>query len=390
MPSVSGYRDTNNITSTQLTRDIRKEILLYDQDLTPLVILSSQLGGGSAETVNPKFEWYEEDRDTRRDTSTTTGTSATQLTVGDATRWSEHDIWKNTVTGEAIRVVSVDSSTQVTVVRDLAGGGASNFSSGDEYLRIGTAKMEGDTSKPAGSGNATAKFNYTQIFEQTYSMTDTARNTANYTSPHDWDWRAMRAMQEFKLDQELAFLFGEKSLNTSGEHPRRTTQGVVPFITTNVNNAGGTMTEATWWSYFSSGFRYTNSQKLKFAFGARTPVDVLNSYARGKLEVVQADQDTTYGLSIMKFRHPHGTLNVMTHNLLGDSTSTYSKYIVVLDMIGNGNTLVRKRYLQNRDTHINEHVEETDRDGRKDQILGECGLELGLEKHHWLVKGITG
>ena len=392
MTVVTGYRDTNNITSTQVTRDIRKDILLYDQDLTPLLVLSSQLNGGSAETVNPKFEWYEEDRDTRRDTSTTTGSSATQLTVGDATLWAEHDIWQNTVTGEVIRVVSVDSGTLVTVVRDLAGAGASSFSSGDEYLRIGVAKQEGDTSVPSRSGNATAKFNYTQIFEKTYSMTGTAQNTANYTAPHDWDWRAMRAMQEFKLDQELAFLFGAKSADTSGEHPRRTTQGIVPTIATNVNDAGGTMTEAEWWSYYSSGFRYSNPQKVKFGFSARTPIDVLNGYPRGKLEVIQADQDTTYGLSIFKFRHPHGTVNLMTHNLLSDSTSTYSKYIVVLDLLGTGDgkNLIRRRYLQNRDTQIVQNVQERDRDGRKDRIFCESGLEMGLEKSHFLVKNITG
>ena len=390
MTVVTGQRDTNNVTSTILARDIRKEILLYDQDLTPLVVLSSQLGGGSVECHNPKFEWYEEDRDTRRDTSTTTGSTATQLTVGDATLWAEHDIWQNTVQGEVIRVVSVDSATQVTVVRDLAGAGASTFASGDEYLRIGTAKQEGDTSVQSRSGNPTAKFNYTQIFEKTYSMTGTAQNTANYTAPHDWDFRAMRAMQEFKLDQEFAYWFGVKSLNTSGEHPRRTSQGVLPTITTNVNDAGGTMTEAEWWSYYSAGFRYSNSQKVKFGFAARTPIDVVNGYPRGKLEVIQADQDATYGLSIMKFRHPHGTVNLMTHNLFSDSTSTYSKYIVVLDMIGNGNTLVRRRYLQNRDTQIVENVQEQDRDGRKDRIFSECGLELGLEKSHFVVKNITG
>ena len=390
MTVVTGYRDTNNITSTQLTRDIRKEILLYDQDLTPLVVLSSQLNGGSAETVNPKFEWYEEDRDARRDTSTTTGSTATQLTVGDATKWAAHDLWQNTVQDEVVRVVSVDSATLVTVIRDVAGTGATTFASGDEYIRLGTAKQEGDTSVASRSGNATAKFNYTQIFERTYSMTDTARNTANYTSPHDWDWRAMRAMQEFKLDQEFAFLFGAKSLDTSGEHPRRTTQGVVPTITTNVNDAGGTMSETEWWSYYGSGFRYSNASKIKFGFGARTPMDVLNSFPRGKLEVIQADQDTTYGLSIMKFRHVHGTVNLMTHNLLEDSTSTYKKYIIVLDMIGNGNNLVRRRYLQNRDTQIQENVQENDRDGRKDRIFAEAGLELGLEKHHWVVTGITG
>jgi hypothetical protein len=51
---------------------------------------------------------------------------------------------------------------------------------------------------------------------------------------------------------------------------------------------------------------------------------------------------------------------------------------------GSNGSLVRRVYLQNRDTAIKENVQENDRDGRKDLIRGECGIQLGLEKAHAL------
>jgi hypothetical protein len=390
MTLVQGaYRGTGNIESTILARDIQRQILQYDQNLTPLLVLAANMGGAPRVTVNPKFEWYEEDREVRRDTSTTTGTGTT-LTVGDFTQWNAGEIWRNTRTGEGFRVTTTPTTSSVTVTRNLDASGAVACVSGDEYLKIGTAKMEGDVSLAAHSGNPTQKFNYTQIFERTYAMTATAQNTNNYTDPQDWYWRARRAMQEFKLDKEASYLWGPGAgIDSSGAHPQRYTRGVHPSITTNKTDFGGTMTEAEFFDKFDTAFRYGSDSK--FALCGRQPINVISGFPRGKLETIQADQDTTYGLAVRKFRHAHGDLNILTHNLFGDSTSTYFSQVLILDMAGSGgnDSLVREVYLQNRDTNIAENVQEPDRDGRKDRIYCESGIQLGLEKSHSLWSNVN-
>ena len=399
MTVVTGLRDTNTVESTIIKRDIRSDILLYDQNLTPLTVLTASVGANkpglaSKPTDSYKFEWYEEDRDTRRDTTTTTGTG-TSLTVGDGTLWNIGDVWRNTVQGENVQVTGVSGNT-ITVVRGVGDGeSAIAFVSGDELIRIGSSFEEGADTPTAHSGNPTQKYNYTQIFRNSYSATRTATQTRNYTSPHDWNMRQMRAMQEHKINLESAFFWGTRDRITSGTHPQTWTGGVTKYVTTNVTDFGGTMTEAEFWSSFNSAFRYSNPDKVKFGFAARTPVDVIGSFPRGKLELVQADQDGTYGLNIMKFRHQHGTLNLLTHDLFGDSTSTYSKYVVILDLLGDGSgaNLVRRRYLQDdiygsSDTHILENRQGNGVDGRTDEILSEVGLELGLERHHSIWKNI--
>jgi hypothetical protein len=387
MAGTTGYRSTGNIESTIQQRDIRRRILEYDADLTPLLVISSRIGGGSKVTVNPKFEWYDESREVRRDTSTTAGTGPTTLAVSDGTRWHKDEVWINTRTGEGFRVVSV-STNNVTVVPNIANLGSVATLSGDEYLKVGVAKMEGDTELPAFGDNPTQRFNYTQIFERTYAMTRTAQKTGSYTDPADWDFRKQKAMRNFKIDQEAAFLWGPGAYrDTSGTNPRTYTRGIRPSITTNVKDFGGTVTEAEFWDGFDAAFRYSNSRKVKVAISGRAPVSVIGGFPRGKLEVIQADGDATYGLKIMRYQHVHGTLSFAVHNLFSDSTE-YADEVMILDMEGDGEALVRRRHLADSDMIVNDHVEENGRDGQMGKVLSESGIELGLEKHHALWKNM--
>jgi hypothetical protein len=383
--SVSGSRGTGNVESGQRKVDIREDILRLDPDAAPLTVVSGRLD--SKPTENPEFKWFEDDRRTRRTTTTTTGTG-TAITVGTGALGNEHDIWRNTQTGENVRIQSVSGNVW-TVVR---GASPVALTSGDEFLLVGSSQPEGDTSKPAISSNPTLSSNYTQIFRNTYEATRTWQQSGQYTRPDDWDHQARKAMLEHMLDKEAAFLWGVKRETTSGAHPRRETGGAYHFITTNLEDTGGATTETEFFASFPDLFRH--GSKTKFGFGGRTAVSVITAYPRAKLEVIQADDDDTFGLSIMKYRTPLGTLNLVTHNLMSDSTTEYDKHVVVLDMVGDGQKLVRERYLTgggygDSTTHVNEHIEENNRDGRADEVLAEVGLEFGLEKAHGIYTDIA-
>ena len=383
--TVSGARGTGNVESGQRKVDIREEILLLDPDATPLTVISARLD--SKPTENPEFKWFEDDRRTRRATTTTTGTG-TSLTVSDGGLFNEHDVWRNTDKAENVRVQSVNGN----VVEVVRGSTPVSFESGDELLLVGSAQPEGDTSKPGISSNPVLSSNYTQIFRNPYEATRTWQQSGQYTRPNDWEHNARKAMLEHKLDKEAAFLWGVKRETTSGAQPRRETGGAYDFISTNLEDTGGGTSETEFFASFPDLFRY--GSKTKFGFAGRTAVSVITAMPRAKLEVVQADNDDTFGLNIMKYRTPLGTLNLVTHNLMSDSTSLYDKQIVVLDMVGDGQKLVRERYLSgggygDSATHIRENIQENDRDGRKDEVLAECGLEFGLEKAHGIYTDVA-
>jgi hypothetical protein len=383
-----GARDTYSGVAGLRKLDIRDDILRYDPNLAPLTVISGRLD--SKPTVNPEFKWYEKDRPTRRTTTTSTGTGTT-LTMADQGLFQEHDIWKNTVTGENMRVVSTAGTSGSGVVTFVRGASPVACTSGDEFLRVGAAQQEGDTSKPPRSYNPTSVTNYTQITRTPYAATRTWQQSERLLRGTDWQEIADDAMREHLLDLEASKLWGVPREITTGEHPRRETGGAYYFIDTNVTDMGGAMTEAEFFDAFGDVFRHGSTTKT--AFSGTLPISVINGYARGKLEVVQADNDDTYGVSISKFRQAGMTLNFVMHRLLDDST-TYENDILILDFNPDGKNLIRQRYLTGGDygssnTHVREHIEENDRDGRKDEVLTEDGLEFGLEKAHALFTNIT-
>lgn len=387
MATITGARGTGNILTDIRKVDMAEAVLELEPSAVPLTVLSAKLG--AKPTVNPEYSWVEDKLEPRFDTinyASGYNTSATSIVVSNGAYFAQHDLVKNTRTGEVFRVTAVSTNT-LTVVRGVGNSGTGvAINDADELLIIGSAQPEGDTSKSARSSNPTKVTNYTQIFRKPFESTETLRHSDTFTSPSDWARQSSHAGIEHAKDLEYAYWHGKKMEDTSGSHPRRTTGGAFSFITTNITDVGGTMTEAEFFNAFSGLFRY-GDKNAKVAFASRLAVDVLNGFPRGKLEVVQADKDRTYGLNVMEYVSPHGTLSVITHDLF--EGSKYGGYIGILDMSN-----VKKRYLANsegsRDTAILPNRQAPDADTQKSEYLTEAGLQFGLEKTHGAIVGITG
>lgn len=385
MTVIAGARGTGNVTQTMRKVDFGDAILLLQPDAAPLTVLTKRLGKSA--TINPDFNWAEDDLDVRFDAVNNSGgynTSATTIAVDTGTLFAQHDLVKNTRTGEVFRVTAV-STNDLTVVRGVGNSGTGvAMNDNDELLILGSAQPEGDTSKPARSSTTTTQTGYTQIFREPVESTETWRHSDQVVSENDWDYQIRKSGIEHMKDIELAFLFGKASVDTSGSQPRRTTGGVIPQITTNVTAAGGALSEASFWAALRPAFRYGSKRKTMFA--SPLVVSVLNGYARGKVQVVN-QRDNTYGVNVTQYQSPHGLLNVVNHDLL--EGSIYGGYAVIVDM-----EQAKYRYLANskgsRDTHLRTNIQAPDADTRKDEFLTECGLALGQQKTHALLTGITG
>jgi hypothetical protein len=385
MADVTGARGTANITQGLRANDFKDTVLELEPNSYSLTVLLGKLR--TEPTVNPKFSWFEDKLASRFDAINNGAgytNSATSLVVDDGTKFAQHDLVKNTRTGEIIRVSSVSTNT-LTVVRGI-GGGAAAMNDNDELLRIGGAQPEGDTSKPARSGNPTQVDNYTQIHTTPIEATNTLRYSKTVTRPNDFARQANHAAIEHAKSWEYIAWHGKPSEDTSGSQPRRTTGGVFNYVTTNVTDAGGAMTEAEFFGAFSGAFRYGN-QSTKTMFASRIVVEAINTFARGKLELIQGDNSSTYGLNVMKYVSPFGAVNVLVHNLF--EGSKYGGYAAILDL-----SLIAERPLANeegsRDTHVEENIQAPDADTRKDQIKTEKGFEVAQDPAHALIVGVTG
>ncbi len=382
MATVTGARGTGNVAQGLRKIDMADKILLLEPDAAPLTVLSKRLSKKG--THNPEFKWSEDALEARFDAVNNGAgysSSATSVIVDNGAYFAAHDLVYVTRTGEVVRVTAVVGNT-LTIVRGV-GSTAAALVDNDELLITSSAQPEGDTSKPARSSNATIVTNYTQIVRKSFHSTRTQIQSDQYTNPNDWDYQANKTGIEHKKDIEYALWFGKPSEDTTGSQPRRTTGGVFHYITTNVTDAGGQLTEGEFFNALRPIFRY--SQGDKFGFASGLVVDVLNQFPRTKVQVIEQAKKE-YGLSVMRYISPHGNLNVVRHWLL--EGAKFGGYMAVLDM-----KEIVYRYLANSkgssDTHIRKEIQAPDEDARKDEYLTECGEQFGLEKKHGLITGVT-
>jgi hypothetical protein len=382
MASYTGSRGTATILADQREIDMSDRITELEPDAAPLTVFSKRLN--KRRTVNPKFEWLENDLEPRFDrinNGAGYASGATSIVVDNGGYFNAQDIVYVSRTGEAVRVTAVATNT-LTVVRGV-GSTAAALVDNDELIIIGSAAREGDTSKTPVSHNPTKVTGYTQIFRTPFELTETLRHSANAVKPHDWTLSANHAGVEHMKDIEYAFLFGHPSETIpGGEHPRRTTGGFYHYATLNETLAGGSLTETEFFAGLRDVFRY--GSKVKLGIASRLAVDVLNSFPRGKLETVQSEK--TYGVRVMRYISPHGDLNIVTHNLLeGDE---FGGHIAIVDLDN-----VAYRYLAgengSRDTRLLTNRQAPDADTRKDEYLSEVGLQLAVPKTHGSITGIT-
>jgi hypothetical protein len=382
---ITVARGTTKISSDQRIVNMDKAIKLLEPDATPFTTLTMQLS--KKPTGDPKYKSAEDELKPRFDAINDGGgyvAGDTALTVDNGEYFAEHDLVLITRTGEVIRVTQVVSDV-LTVVRGV-GSTAAAINNDDELLIIGSAQPEGDVSRTPVSANPTTITNYTQIQRDSWEVTGTALASENETTPHDWDHQAKKVGIQHKRAIENSFLFGKPSENTSGTQARRTTGGLLYHISTNATDASGTLTETEFNTAMRSGFRYGSKRKTLFV--APLVGSVLDGFPAGKHQIQSSGKATgEYGVTYNTFTTRFGSVNVVTHWEL--EGTKYGGYAIGVDMNN-----VSYRYLKNakanRDSKVFTEIQAPDQDSRRDEWRTECGLQVDLEKSHFVITGVTG
>lgn len=387
--AVSGQRTTQNVASSQRAIDLRKEILLLDPSETPFTVVSQNTKKGSlrAPAVDTTINWHNDELTTRFDAVNNGSgitSSATTIAVDTGSLFHAEDIVLNPRTGEQVRVSSI-STNDLTVERGWGATSGVAMNDNDPLLIIGSAAVEGETSKTAVTANPTKVSNYTQIFRTPVEASGSWLTASNQSAPHDWPYQHKKKAIEHLIDIELSGLFGTPSDGT-----QRTAGGLLNFLTSNNQDAGGTLTEAELETFLRTiaGPRGGNANLTLFA--APLVISVINAFAVGRLHVVS--KETSYGLNVMEYISAFGTMKLVSHPLL--SGAVYGGYAIAVDFKTDGT--IRYRFLSgdgpgpSRDTKLLTNRQENDRDGLKDEWLTEASWEVGLPKRHGVLTGVTG
>lgn len=378
---ISGTRSTGNITANKIVVDMSQEIALLDPNEAPFMSFL-KLAKKNVEVASSfKFEWMEDELGARWD-AVNNGAgyldSDVALVVDDGTIFSARDIIKVPRTGEVMSVTSISTNT-ITVVRGFGTTAAAALVDNDPLVIIGNANEEGSGTRTIKSTLEVAKYNYMQIFKTPYGVTNTQAATTLYGGK-DINYQRKKMGVEHKIDMARAFYFGELKSDTSGTNPRRTTKGLISFLTANNYDAGGNLTQSEFDNNISEVVFKHGSKKKILSCSARF-LSVVNGWATGKLQLNQ--EAKSYGLSIFEYVTPFGTYMMMNDQRILEG-AVYGGYGVVIDPAN-----IKYRYLKGRDTHIETGIQANDADEEKEQYVTEAGLEVRQAQTHALITGVT-
>jgi hypothetical protein len=353
----------------------------------PLLALSA--GMPSAPVSDTIFNWFEEAELTGRQqiTNIHSDGTGTTISVTDASSYVPGVVLEVESEGELVLVTAV-STNQLTLQRNLDGGGVTTLTTSMFLQRVGTAYEEGSAMPTAMVNLGTLRFNTVQIFRNAWALTGTASAVQYYTGSRVAKNRADCASQH-KEDIERAFIWGKMVISQRNGKPFRLTAGLVEQCT----RYGGLVdseSSNTKWSDITSFLQTVFEQNVKgkpnerIAFCGNTVLGVIDRLAVLNSQVNISPGQSTFGMNIRKLMTPYGEITLVTHPLMNQSpVRTQELYVFHPGAI-------RTRYLRktwNQDYAGNMRVNGVDAD--QGVISTEAGIELVAAITSGIYTGMT-
>lgn len=268
-------------------------------------------------------------------------------------------------TNENLLVLAVVSSTVLTVNRNIGGtvtlGGA--LSSGLVCYQVGTAYEEAST-RPTALGIVPVRItNLTQIFRNTWTISDSVRATQVIAGDSNVAENRMDCMAFHASDIEKALFFGFKSFLSVNNQPMRTMDGLISILGnaanyppifaggTNVVTAGATTTNDQLEVMLDPVFNQATDPKSaneRLLFVGGNAKRVLNGIGKKSGTYYLVDQQTSWGLQFTEYHSTRGNFKVIEHPLFNSNTA-WSKMAVCVDP-----SSIRLAYLGDRKTQNRE------------------------------------
>lgn len=305
----------------------------------------------------------------------------TAITVDSTTGILPSMILYNPATRENMRVVTVDSATQVTVARSFGRVAAAAIADDQKLLVVGSAFAEG-SDRPTARGMTTVHIpNYTQIFRNAWAVTDTARASLVEAGFGNVQENRRDCSMLHSVEAESAIFFGQAEMDTTGAQPVHTTQGIYDAVDqyhpTATNTAAATTTFDQLVALVEPAFQYMTDMgnaKERIAFVGSTALKVLNDIGRMSGQVTISQDETSFGMQFTSFKFYKGKINLIEHPLF-NGLPELSKLMVVVDL-----SALKLAFLDGRDTK----AEEYGGDGRnnangQDAVGGSLTSEFAVE-----------
>lgn len=348
--------------------------ILYGSPSGSAPLLALTAGMKSSPATDTATHWFDQNFVSGREEIVNNAVTNTSITVTDASAIVPGLVYIVENTGEYLFVNAVSGNT-LTVDRGFGGTTVTPIDGTGtpvDIQRISSAHEEGSGIPAAVAHLAQPKWQYQQIFRNSWDVTGTAAAVAYHTGSIVSSNKA-EAMNCHAEDQERAFWWGVMAIGSQNGKPFRTMGGIDSNITTNVY-AQGANTQAQHINSFLKDIFATSVRgqpNERIAFCGNTVVEVINKLAAINGTTQLKAGETEFGLQIMKWLTPFGNINLMTHPLM-NASPLWSKNLYVLHP-----AVLRTRYL--RKTVHEDNAQDSGSDATAGVFTTECSLELRKE-----------
>lgn len=286
----------------------------------------------------------------------------TTFTVTSTTNVLPGMIMRVDSTGENIIINSVLSATQVQVTRAVGTVAAAIIAAAVALYQVGNAYEESSLRPQSLIINPVRITNLTQIFRNTWAISDTIRATQMIAGETNISESRQDCAAFHAADIEKALFFGQKSQGTRNGQPFRTMDGLINIVgnltyypsyyaAANSNTAGATTNYTQFEGFLDPCFNQATDPKVaneRVLFVGGTAKRVINNIGRLNGTYYMVDGQTTWGLQFSTIKTARGQFRVIEHPLF-NSNSSWSKMAVAVDL-----TTFRVAYLGDRKTQNKE------------------------------------
>ena len=358
-------------------------------------------GSKTVNCWNPEFEWYDIDvGDPKTTVAANVSANATSLTVatGTGVMFKAGDIAFIPSTSELIRITAVSGDTltagSVSDTATTVGNIKNAITSGATIIMVASAFGEGAYAAQPIHYNQELHRNYCQIFKKSTKSSLTNEATKYYGNVNRLAEQKKILFDQFLLEKERAFLLGRKSRIldniTSGYGARddsqvvRTTDGLESFIATNrFVSLKSTFSYVKFMEFIKNIYEYGGDERLFICNPAMMLKiqEVLKGDAQTHIEISPKTKE--FGIDIRRILTFAGSMDLLIDRTMGEIYTNPVGFALETNCL---------EEMVLRADKWEENIQQPGWDFRMDQIVGESGLKVTLEKRHGrieLVDSIT-
>lgn len=284
--------------------------------------------------------------------------SDTIFTVAATTNIIQGQILRVDTTGENVIINSVLGPTQVAVQRGLGTVPPAAIGGSVDMFMVGNAYEQASLRPTALAINAVRVTNLTQIFRNTWAVSETVRATQVIAGDTNVAESRMEAAAFHSADAEKAIFWGQKFFGVRNNQPFHTLDGLINLITAGAVGNVTTLGPTTSWTQLEAAldkcFDVTSSPmngRQRIVFCGGRAIQVINQICRlnGNYQFIEGTSNETnsYGLQFKTLKSSRGTFRLIEHPLFNafGNASTWAKMAVCIEL-GTFNLA----YLQGRQT----------------------------------------